>query len=111
VAEIVAVLHTEHLALDKPNPPVTLADPQALLVSTADKAVALSSLLQRARTTGDVDAFFTARPALLNLLPHFAAFHRAGIDSVPRTLSIQLGAVLERLDHATRTARLTRVRP
>lgn len=98
VARIVRALHLEHLALDQPNPPILADDGAVLLASTADKIVALTSLLRRARASGDVDAFFTARPVLLRLLPHFRAYQEAGAGRVPTAMSAHLGAVLTTLD-------------
>ncbi len=72
-----------------------------LLASTADKIVALSSLMHRARLSGDVTAFFTARAPLVRLLPHFRAYQQAAALHVPPTMTVALGAALDRLDQAT----------
>jgi hypothetical protein len=72
-----------------------------LLASTADKIVALASLLHRARRSGDPAGFFQRRPALLALLGHFTAFMAAGAGRVPASMSLDLAAVLRRLAEAT----------
>jgi len=105
VHRIIRALQVEHHALDQPDPPITTDDQPVLLASTADKIVAITSVLRRARASGDPDAFFTARPALLRLLPHFRRFHHAAAGSVPATMTAQLGQVLDLLDQATTTAR------
>lgn len=70
VARITRALQAEHQALETPDPPVDVTDRPAQLASTADKTVALTSLLRRARASADSDAFFAVRPGLLRLLPH-----------------------------------------
>jgi hypothetical protein len=98
---IIDELRAEHAALDGPVPPSPAEDPDVLLASTADRVVALTSLLRRAHRCGDVTGFFAARPALLRLLGHFRAGQRAGVGRVPAGLSAELAAVLDRLDLAT----------
>jgi hypothetical protein len=106
VTRVVRALEVEHAALDSPDPPITVDDHPVLLISTADKIVALKSLLRRAALSGDVDAFFGARAGLLRLLPYFRRCHHAGAEHVPRTMTDQFGIVLSRLDQATAPARL-----
>jgi len=108
VARIVRALHIEHLALDQPDPPILADDGAVLLASTADKIVALTSLLRRARASGNPDGFFTVRLALLRLLPHFHAYQQAGSGRVPVSMSTHLDAVLTTLHHATTGARKAR---
>ncbi|WP_228532751.1 hypothetical protein [Micromonospora sp. ANENR4] len=72
-----------------------------LLASTADKIVALTSLLRRARATGDVTGFFARRLVLCGLLPHFRAFQQAAHPRVPASMSAHLDAVLARLEQVT----------
>ena len=110
VARIVAALQAEHQALDEPNPPIRVGDLPVLLASTADKIVALESLLRRARACGDVAAFFAQRPVLCGLLPYFRAFQQAAKSRVPATMSANLDAVLTRLERATAGASLTATR-
>lgn len=100
VPRIIMALQAEHNALDGPDPVVKVNDPSVLLTSTADKIVALTSLLRRARASGDVTAFFAVRPALLRLLPHFRAFHDSGRGLVPAGMSQALAAVLDRIEQA-----------
>jgi len=66
------------------------------LASTADKIVALSSPLRRARASGDMDAFFRARRPL-RLLPCFRAHQQAGAPLVPPRMAAELRAVIERM--------------
>ncbi|RKR88426.1 HD domain-containing protein [Micromonospora pisi] len=105
VPRIIRALQVEHHALDQPNPPISTDDRPVLLASTADKIVALASLIRRARASGDPDAFFTARPGLLRLLPHFHGFHQAATGLVPTGMSDQLGYVLDLIDQTAATAR------
>ncbi|MBG6136044.1 metal-dependent phosphohydrolase [Longispora fulva] len=105
VRDIVRALEVEHHALDGPNPIIDTSDREVLLASTADKIVAISSLLRRARASGDVDRFFAARPALLGLLGHFGAFADAGVGIVPPSMTTALRDVLVLLDRATAHAR------
>lgn len=72
-----------------------------LLASSADKIVALSSLLHRARRSGDIDRFFGQRPALL---PHFEAFHQTARARIPPGMSDRLAGVLVSLQRAASTA-------
>lgn len=105
VPRIIRALQVEHHALDQPDPPITTDDRPVLLASTADKIVALASLRRRAHSSGDPDAFFTARPALLRLLPHFQDFQQAATGRVPARMTGQLGHVLDLLHQDTATAR------
>lgn len=97
VARIVRALETEHAALDTGNPDVDVEDLSVLLASTADKIVALESLTRRAVRSGDPVKFFTARPALLRLLPYFHAFRDAGVGHVPASMTHQLSQALDTL--------------
>lgn len=104
VLRIVRALDIEHHALDRATP-IIVEDLPVLLASTVDKIVALGSLLRRAAACGDVDRFFTARPGLLQLLPHFRACCDAGVGRVPASMSAQLDQVLENLTQATAALR------
>jgi hypothetical protein len=101
---IVRAMEHEHDLLDKGTPTSAVDDVPVLLASTADKIVALSSLLHRARRSGDADRFFRARPALLALLPHFQTFHQAASGRVPPALTDRLASVLISLQRAARAA-------
>ena len=105
VTRIIRALEAQHEALDSADPPVLVDDQPVLLASTADKIVALSSLLRRARASGDVDAFFRARGPLLRLLPYFRAYQQAGAPLVPQRMAAKLRSVIERIDQATELAR------
>jgi hypothetical protein len=94
VLRIVRTLQTEHVALDQPDPPVRVDDLPVLLASTADRIVAFDSLLRRAAASGNVRAFFAARPGLARLLPHFRACQAAAVGLIPDTMSTQLGQLL-----------------
>jgi (p)ppGpp synthase/HD superfamily hydrolase len=89
VPRIIAALHAEHQALDMPDPPIRVDDLPVLLASTADKIVALTSLLRRAHTSGDV-----------TLLPHFRAFHQAAHPRLPAGMSARLDTALALLERA-----------
>ncbi|MER7471713.1 metal-dependent phosphohydrolase [Micromonospora sp. NPDC000018] len=101
VPRIIAALQAEHRALDEPDPPICVNDLPVLLASTADKIVALGSLLRRAHASGDTVGFFAQRPALVALLPHLRAFQQAAHPRVPAGMSAHLNAVLSRLEQAT----------
>lgn len=105
VPRIIRALQVEHHALDQPDPPIATDDRPVLLASTADKIVALASLRRRAHSSGNPNAFFTARPGLLRLLPHFQDFHQAATGRVPTSMSSQLGHVLALLQQDAATAR------
>ncbi|WP_410570419.1 hypothetical protein [Amycolatopsis sp. cmx-4-61] len=102
VTRIVRALETEHQALDTDHPVISVDDLPVLLASTADKIVALTSLTRRAEKSGDSSAFFAARPALVSLLAHFAAFADAGAGRVPASMTRQLRHVLDILVEAAR---------
>lgn len=101
VPRIIAALQAEHQALDQPDPPVVVEDLAVVLASTADKIVALASLLRRARASGDVTAFFARRPRLVALVPHFREYSRASQAHIPVGMSAALDGVLHLLDQAT----------
>jgi hypothetical protein len=106
VPRVIRALQAEHHALDEPDPPIRTDDRPVLLASTADKIVALTSLLRRARVAdGGPDAFFAHRHALVRLLPHFHAFHEAGAGLVPASMSAELRDVLALIYRATAIAR------
>ncbi|MGW0215003.1 HD domain-containing protein [Micromonospora chokoriensis] len=100
VPRIIAALQAEHLALDMPDPPIRVDDLPVLLASTADKIVALTSLLRRAHASGGVTDFLRRRPALLTLLPHFRAFQQAAHPRVPAGMSARLDTALVLLERA-----------
>ncbi len=102
---IVRALQHEHESLDRGSPPVAIDDPPVLLASTADKIVALSSLLHRARRSGDTDRFFAQRPILLALLPHFQTFQQSAHARIPLGMSDHLAGVLVSLQRAASTTR------
>lgn len=95
VARIVRALHAEHHALDTGTPITAVDDRPVLLISTADKIVALESLAARADAHGDRVGFFATRPALRALLPHLHQFRDAGTGRVPASMTRHLGCVLD----------------
>jgi (p)ppGpp synthase/HD superfamily hydrolase len=97
VVRIVRALATEHHALDTATPTILVPDAAVLLVSTADKIVALTSLARRAEASGDPEGFFATRAALLSLIPAFQAFRAAGAGRVPASMSDALGLALDTL--------------
>ncbi|MDR7277713.1 metal-dependent phosphohydrolase [Catenuloplanes atrovinosus] len=105
---VVRALQAEHRALDSGAPAVLIDDQPVLLVSTADKIVALRSLLRRAAASGDTTAFFSQRAQLLDLVPHFSAFHLAAAPLIPAGLADALGGVVTDLVVATAAARRSR---
>jgi hypothetical protein len=100
VTRLVRALEAEHAALDS-GQPLLVDDWSVLAVSTADKIVALSSLLRRARRSGDPDRFFGARQPLLDVIPHFAVCHQHARGRLPVAMTDRLGALVELLDTAT----------
>lgn len=101
VTRVVRAMQQQHEALDSGDPPVLVDDVAVVLTSTADKIVALSSLLTRARRSGDVPGFFRVRQPLLRLLPYFRAYRQAGIGLIPPGMSAELARVLGRMEQAT----------
>ncbi|MER6756603.1 metal-dependent phosphohydrolase [Micromonospora echinofusca] len=102
VPRIIAALQAEHRALDEPDPPIRIDDQSVVLASTADKIVALTSLLRRARATGDALGFFAQRPVLCGLLPYFRAFQRCAHPRVPASMSAHLDAILAQFERTAR---------
>lgn len=97
ITRIVRALRVEHHALDTGAPLIAVDDRPVLLVSTADKIVALDSLARRAdrHQHGGPAGFFAARPRLLRLLPHLRAFHAASAGHMPASMTQHLGQVLD----------------
>ncbi|MGC4755662.1 HD domain-containing protein [Micromonospora trifolii] len=104
VARIIAALQAEHRALDEPDPPIRVDDQPVLLASTADKIVALTSLLRRAQRTGNASDFFDRRVALRGLLPYFRGYQRAAHPRLPASMSAHLHTALTPLERATACA-------
>ena len=107
VTRIVRAMQAQHEALDGDSPPLTVGDLPVLLTSTADKIVALTSLLRRARLSGDVPGFFRVRQPLIRLLPYFSAYQQAGAATIPRLMAAELDDVLKLMNLATAGCRRT----
>jgi hypothetical protein len=106
VRRLIRGMEIEHDALDRDEPVVPdSADVNLILLSTADKVVALTSLLRRARLSGDSSGFFATRRPLLNLLTHFRRCHSAATGAVPVTMTADFGKILDALDSATAVTR------
>lgn len=106
VTRLIRGMQAEHEALDAETPFVPdRTDTDFLLLSTADKLVALTSLMRRARLSGDVTGFFAIRQPLLRLLDHFRACQRSAIGVAPASLTRALGQILNELDAATASNR------
>lgn len=102
VHRLIRAMQAEHDALDLMQPYLPDRDDDLLIMlSTADKVVALNSLLRRARRTGNSTGFFAVRQPLLVLLQHFRACQGNSVDAVPASLSSELAKVLDELDLAT----------
>lgn len=102
VRRLIRGMQSEHDAMDREEPLIPdLADSHLMLLSTADKVVALRSLLRRADLSGDVAAFFARRRPLLDLLAFLRTYQRTSIGAVPASLSLALDAVLADLAQAT----------
>lgn len=101
LTRIVRAFEREHHAMDSDQPRPDVTDPDVLLLSIADKIVALASMLRRSQRAPDPLDFFRARKPFLRLLPYFHACHTAAAWRVPAPMTAALGAILERLDHAT----------
>ncbi|MDM4723275.1 HD domain-containing protein [Micromonospora sp. WMMA1363] len=102
VRRLIRGMQSEHDAIDRQEPVIPdPADGHLMLLSTADKVVALRSLLRRAGLSGDVTAFFARRRPLLDLLAFFRTFQRTSVDAVPASLSAALDTVLVDLAEAT----------
>ncbi len=101
VTRVVRAMQAQHEALDSANPPLLVDDLPVLLTSTADKIVALTSLLHRARLSGDVKGFFDVRQPLLRLQSYFRQYQQAGAALVPPGMATDLARALDQIDQAT----------
>ena len=92
---LVRAIEADHQAInvDVLTPP---REQDVLLLSTADRLVALTSAARRARRS-DTRAFFTQRQRLVELLPYFQSCCDAAWGRVPATLTRDLAAVLAEL--------------
>jgi hypothetical protein len=101
VTRVVRALEAEHRALDNipGGPPIPIGDPWVLHASTADKIVALGSMLRRATVAPDPATFWAQRRALHDLLPYFRAFHTAAAPHLPAPMAGHLHAVVTRVEH------------
>jgi hypothetical protein len=70
---LVRAFQREHAAMDTDDQTVEVSDPDIVLLYTADKVVALSSMLRRYRPAADPTTFFAARQPFLRLMPYFHA--------------------------------------
>ena len=112
VHRLIRGMQTEHDALDRERPILPDAtDAPLVLLSTADKIVALTSLLRRAHLSGNVTSFFAARRPLLDLLDHFHACKRATVGAVPDSMSTAFAAILESMNNATNGLREPQAAP
>jgi hypothetical protein len=107
ISRLVRGFERDHAAMDTDDPTIDLSDPDVVLLSTADKVVALSSMLRRCRRAADRCAFFAVRHPFLRLMPYFHACHAAAEPHVPADLSAAFARVLAGLDEAVATAGLT----
>jgi (p)ppGpp synthase/HD superfamily hydrolase len=102
VTSIVRGLQAEHVALDGAGvPSVPTEDLEVLLVSAADKVVALNSMLTRAGTATEPDEFWQARHAFIALLGYFRAFADAGQPSLPSLLAVELRRLVREAEAST----------
>lgn len=106
VRRLIRGMQVEHDALDRDEPIVPdPGDVNLILLSAADKVVALTSLLCRAHLCGDTTGFFAVRMPLSNLLTHFRRCQAAAMGAVPASMTADLGNILDALDVATAVAR------
>lgn len=103
VVDFIHALHAEHEVLADPTEAntdrhlATLATvPWLLHAATADKIVAFEYVTGRAAASGDPGAFWAARPAFTRLVPYFHRVHRAGLGSLPASMSTVYGGLLAR---------------
>lgn len=103
VTQIVRALEAEHLGLDTipGGPPIPIADPLVLHVSTADKIVALTSMLCRATTAPDPAAFWRRRATFRALVPYFRAFHTAAAPHLPTDMAADLDLIVVQVEQTT----------
>jgi hypothetical protein len=112
VRRLIRAMQIEHEALDAGRPVIPdSSDTELLLLSVADKIVALTSLHLRACRHGDIAGFFAVRGPLLDLLGHFQACSHTARGAVPASMYTAFAAALRRLDDATATARALRAAP
>lgn len=102
VTRIVRGLQAEHAALDTPGgPPIQVDDLELLLASTADKIVALDSMLTRARTVTDPGQFWRARPAFRALLGYLRDFVETASPSLPPSMAAELDRLVSEAEDVT----------
>lgn len=104
VARIVREMHDQHTAMDTVpgGPPVPVGDAPVLHATTADKIVALSSMMGRAAAAADRAAFWQQRAAFRSLLPYFCRFAEQITGHVPDTMRLALASIIDRIQQAVR---------
>ncbi len=93
--------HLEEEALDDIIAEQAERDRDTLYASTADKIVSFRSLLQRARRSGDPDAFFGRRRGLAVRIPSFRRYADVAQDYIPPDMAIELNGYVTRAEIAT----------
>ena len=97
-------LEAEHAGLNiRGGPPVLIDDPWVLHASTADKIVALTSLLRRAAPAPDPAAFWGRRIALRALVPYFRSVHTLTAPHLPASMGAELNLIVTRVEENYRS--------
>ncbi len=88
-------LHREHLALDRhERPDIDTTDIEVPYAGTADKIVALASLLGRSAAAPDPDRFWAARQAFTRRLDHLPRLPPGRRTQLPPAMAGELRRVL-----------------
>ncbi|MER6816435.1 hypothetical protein ABT299_44840 [Spirillospora sp. NPDC000708] len=100
VARIVQALAVEHQALDGGEAEPPIADLRTLLVSTADKAVSMASILNRGETAEDQVAYWQDRSKFLAAVPYIRNYYSRAAGVIPRPLADALRVMVIRAELA-----------
>lgn len=106
VVRVVRALEQEHQALaNQTEPAVLTGDPWVLSTSAADKIVSLMSILRRAGTAADPDAYWRTRRSFVVMVPYFRTFHTVAAPHLPTTMVSKLDYLVTMAERATTCGR------
>ncbi len=105
VTRVIRAVEQEHQDLEHDDPPIRTDDPAVVLLSTADKIVAMRSMVARSRRSPHATVFFLDRRAFLRLIPYFHAWACTVRGLVPDSMANELDRVMRIVDASTAEAR------
>ncbi|MEV0650019.1 metal-dependent phosphohydrolase [Phytomonospora sp. NPDC050363] len=92
---VVRALADLHAAMGRGGPPdLDAVDEPVLYAAAADKLVALTSILRRAKASGNPRAFFAERTAFRRAVPYFRAFVTHAQPRLPTTMATNLDTLV-----------------